>query len=73
MAKLTPAEIVADALCETGIAESRDEVLTEALSALTALRSSGWRLVRSDRCRNPEAGIGQCGCTETTITEEWRP
>jgi hypothetical protein len=30
----------------------------------------GWRLVRTGPCRDPKAGIGQCGCRELTILEE---
>lgn len=64
-----PHAIVTDAISD-GVFDNEARL---AERVLLALRAAGWRIVRSDPCRNPYVGLGRCGCSDITITEEWTP
>ena len=38
---------------------------------LGALAADGWRLVRPGPCTNPDAALGECGCSGIFFAEEW--
>ncbi len=64
-----PAKIVKRAI-EVGVSWT-DSQLADAI--LLSLREAGWHLVRQDRCADPTAELGQCGCATITVTHEWVP
>ena len=63
--RLDPVEVLA------GFMKSGPMPFQVAESALKALRAAGWRLVRPGPCDNPDAPMGECGCSGIFFAEEW--
>lgn len=71
-----PVEIVAGEIWATkswhgerGEPSREDRVKAKAL--LRSLTADGWRLVRPGPCTNPDAALGECGCSGIFFAEEW--